>query len=379
MTKIKILILNIGIMGLNLLYAFMKLLPCKRKAVFISRQADSVTVDFKMIGRQLLKRDDRWKVVYLTKRIRPGIAGAVSYGCHMLKQMYHIASARVVIIDGYCIAVSVLKHKKSLTVIQIWHAIGCMKKFGYAMIGEEEGNSPEISKVMRMHKNYDWALISSFSFVNDYLEGFRIPREKILQIPLPKADLLTDKDYLESQREKVFSEFPKLRDKKNILYCPTFRKDESREQQGVDKLINEIDFERYNFIYNPHPNSKANIENDNIITLPYNTVELLPAVDYVISDYSSVIYEAGLAEKPVFLYAYDWDWYSKKREFNLDLEKDVPAVFSREPAAIIKAVEEEHFDKKKFDEFIRHNIVIPQEGCTEAIVDLIIGERNKLS
>ena len=70
----------------------------------------------------------------------------------MIKQMYHIATSRVVILDSYCIVISILKHKKKLTIIQMWHAMGAFKKFGYSIIGKSEGTSKKIIDLMRMHK-----------------------------------------------------------------------------------------------------------------------------------------------------------------------------------------------------------------------------------
>lgn len=375
MRAVKKLGMKCVVYAMNGVYCVLKLLPARKKAVFISRQTDEISVDFRLIIDELEARRCGWKTVVLAKRMRKSIAGMVEYGFHMLRQMYHLATSRAVIIDGYCVPVSVLKHKKCLTVIQIWHAIGCMKKFGYAMIGEEEGNSEDVARIMKMHKNYDYALISSYSFVNDYLEGFRIEREKILQIPLPKADLLTSEEYLRKQRDKLIERYPQLAEKRNILYCPTFRKDETAAEEGIRKLIAAIDFNRYNFIYNPHPNSKAKIDDSRIMNLPYSTMELVAASDYVISDYSSVIYEAGLAKKPVYLYGYDWKEYSKKRSFNLDLTKDVPTIFTDDPEKIIKAIDDDEFDYESFAKFIDKNVVIPDGGCASAIADLILGER----
>ncbi len=372
MTGIKLAVLKMGIGVLNLLYLFFKILPSRKKVVFISRQENNVTVDFRLLGESLHTRAPEVKVVYLTKRINDGLLQHILYAIHIIKQMYHLATAEVAVTDGYSIAISVLKHKKNLTVIQIWHAIGCMKKFGYAMIGEEEGTSPEIAAIMKMHRNYDWALISSYSFIRDYIEGFHIAEEKVLQIPLPKVDLLTDKDYIETQRQKILGGHPELLHKKNILYCPTFRKEDEGEESGIRDLICRIDFDRYNLIYSPHPNSRAHINVPGLIVLPYKTIELIMACDYIISDYSSVIYEAGLVGRPVFLYAYDWKEYSGKREFNLDLEKDVPTVFSDDPEVIIRAIESDEFDGNRFEEFIKRNVVIPEGGCTQAIVDLIV-------
>ena len=375
MRTVKELAMKCIIAAMNGVYCVLKLLPAQKKAVFISRQTDEMPIDFRLIIEELESRKCGWKTVVLAKRLKRGATATAGYGFHTMRQMYHLATARAAIIDGYCIPVSVLKHKKCLKIIQIWHAIGCMKKFGYAMIGEEEGSSEDVARIMKMHKNYDYALISSYSFVRDYLEGFRIEREKILQIPLPKADLLTSEEYLRKQRDKLIIEYPELAEKRNILYCPTFRKDETAAREGIRRLIDEIDFGRYNLIYNPHPNSRAEVNDSRVMILPYPTMELLAVADYVISDYSSVIYEAGLAKRPVYLYGYDWKEYSRKRAFNLDLTKDVPTLFTDNPGEILKAIDDDDFDKEKFAEFIDRNVVMPEGGCASAIADLILGER----
>ncbi len=358
-------------------YCILKLLPVQKKAVFISRQTDETPVDFRLIIEELESRKCGWKTVVLAKRLRKSAAGIVGYGFHTLRQMYHIATARVVLVDGYCIPVSVLSHKENLKIIQIWHAMGCMKKFGYAMIGEEEGSSEDVARIMKMHRNYDYALISSYSFVRDYIEGFRIEREKIVQIPLPKADLLISEEYLRNQRDKLTGKHHVLAEKRNILYCPTFRKDETTAGEGIRRLIDEIDFGRYNLIYNPHPNSRVEVNDPRVMILPYPTMELLAVADCVISDYSSVIYEAGLAKKPVYLYGYDWKEYSRKRAFNLDITKDVPTLFTDNPGEILKAIDDDDFDHERFSEFIDRNVVMPEGGCTSAIADLILGRGEK--
>ena len=257
MRTVKELAMKCIVAAMNGIYCVLKLLPVQKKAVFISRQTDKTPVDFRLIIEELESRKCGWKTVVLAKRLKKSAAGVVGYGFHTLRQMYNIATARVVLVDGYCIPVSVLRHKECIKIIQIWHAIGCMKKFGYAMIGEEEGSSEDVARIMKMHRNYDYALISSYSFVRDYLEGFRIEREKILQIPLPKADLLTSEEYLRNQRDKLTGKYHVLAEKRNILYCPTFRKDETAAEEGIRRLVDGIDFSRYNLIYNSHPNSRA--------------------------------------------------------------------------------------------------------------------------
>ena len=57
----------------------------------------------------------------------------------MLRQMYHAATSEIVVLDTYCIIISLLKQRKSLKVIQMWHALGAMKKFGYSILDKGEG------------------------------------------------------------------------------------------------------------------------------------------------------------------------------------------------------------------------------------------------
>ena len=373
MHAIKILCLKAAVLALNCIYGVFKLLPLKDKVVFVSRQGDTPSVDYIMIKEEIHKQSPDTEVVMLTKKLEKSIGGLISYCFHIIAQLFHFAQARTVITDSYCLGISLVNHKSRTRIIQIWHAIGCMKKFGYAMIGQEEGSDEDIARVMKMHKNYDYALISSYSFINDYLEGFRIDKEKILQIPLPKADLLSDKEHIAKQRENLLKKYPELKGKKNILYCPTFRKG-GTDRDGILKLISLVDFEKYNFIYKPHPLSEVKIDDENIFCCSESTMEMLPVCDYVISDYSSVIYEAGLVGVPVFLYAHDWQTYSKKRSFNLDLQKDVPTIFSDNPERIMEAIYNNEFDFEKFEIFIKKNVVIPSGGCTKAIVDLVLRE-----
>lgn len=368
MQKIKCFILEVCIFFLKIVYAFIKLFPVKEKVTFISRQGNEPSLDFSLLAKELKKERPTCQIVMLTKKLD----NKLTYIFHMFKQMYHVATSKVVILDSYCIVISVLKHKKSLTVIQIWHAIGSMKKFGYAMIGKDEGSSPEIAKVMRMHKNYDIILISSFSFIKDFEEGFAIDKSKVKEIPLPRVDLLLDKKYKEQVRNKLYKKIPQLKDKKNILYCSTFRKQQPNNCKNIDDLVKEIDFSKYNLLYKPHPFNTIKSNDKRIITDFSSTFEALFVADYVICDYSSIIYEVGLLDLPLYLYAYDWEEYKTKRELNFDIEKEPGVLFTADPQKIIYEIENVPFDNRQFQKFVHKNVTLPKGSCTKKIVRLII-------
>ena len=86
--------------------------------------------------------------------------------------------------------------------------------------------------------------------LRDYEEGFRSDPAIVREIPLPKADLLTNREYKEAACAKLYAKYPFLEEKKNIMYCPTFRKEtDERNSESIKKLIDCVDFEKYNFIY----------------------------------------------------------------------------------------------------------------------------------
>ena len=85
----------------------------------------------------------------------------------------------MIIVDGYNIPVSVLKHKKNTTVIQMWHALAAIKKFGYQSIGYKDGVNKTIAKILKMHANYDYVISGSEAMKPYFAEAFKIDKEKI--------------------------------------------------------------------------------------------------------------------------------------------------------------------------------------------------------
>ena len=56
--------------------------------------------------------------------------------------------------------------------IQVWHAAGAFKKFGYSVLEKSFGADPDLVAKVRIHSNYDLALVSSMSVAPHYAEAF---------------------------------------------------------------------------------------------------------------------------------------------------------------------------------------------------------------
>ena len=368
---------RIGTALLYALYSIARVLPGKREQfVCISRQSNTAPTDFRLISEFMSSHHPEYRVVILAKELH----NPVPYAFHMLRQVCTIARSQAAILDSYCIAVSLLNKRIKAPVIQMWHAMGNMKKFGYTSIGGGEGRSLELAQTMHMHEGYDSVLISSMSFIDDYVAGFKITPEIVYEAPLPRTDLLIDPANRAAQRGRILERFPELAERRNIVYCPTFRRTPApNEKEAMRALVDAVDFDRYNLIYKPHPVSTQRIEDERVLQDYPKDLDMLYVADYVISDYSTVIYEAGLLDVPVYLYAYDWDTYSGRRGLNIDIEHDVPTLFTASAEEILQAIEHDEFDHEVYQAFTRDNIAIhPSTTCTERIINHVlemIGER----
>lgn len=357
---------------LNLIYGIIKIFTRpKNKVVLISRQSNETPLDFILIENKFIEKKINWQVKTLCKTLKKSPGGALSYSFHIVRQMYHMATSRVVVLDSYCIAASMLKHRNSLKIIQMWHSMGTMKKFGYQILDMEEGSNKNLALSMKMHHNYDYIFASSHAYSKYLAEGFGVSQDKIIIMPLPRLDLLCSDEYRNIKRDEICLSYAGLKGKKNILYCPTFRKDEKTFQKAIDGLIESVDFDKYNLIIKLHPLSKIEISNNKVIVPDeYTTFDMLFASDYVISDYSCIVYEAAALKIPLYFYTFDMDDYSVVRGLTFDYENEVPGIISQKPKEIIHEINSNEYDMKGLEIFCRKYIV-PTYNVTDKIVDFI--------
>ena len=176
---------------------------------------------------------------------------------------------------------------------------------------------------------------------------------------------------------------PEARGKKVILYAPTFR-------GHVSSAISpdEIDFYRFAkelsedyvlvckhhpFVKNPPeiPEELSDFARD---LTPYLSIEdLLCCADICISDYSSLVFEYSLFEKPMIFYAYDYDDYCDWRGFYYDYFELTPGPVVKTQDELLDAIRntETNFDKQQVIDFKKKFMGSCDGHATERILELI--------
>lgn len=350
----------------------------RKRVSIISRESDSRTLDVAMLEAELRRRGN--DVTVLSKLLtKDKSIKALGYAGHVLKQEAAILASDVVVLDTYIIPASMLPHRKNTKVVQMWHALAAIKKFGWQTVGKEGGSSEKTARLMKMHNGYDYVVCASDITAEHFSEAFKTDRNKVIKYGLPRIDYIrsvASGDRHDEMLGRILKVYPQLKnDKKTILYAPTFRRGKAVD---VQKLIDALGPDEYNIVVKLHPLYRGEAarkegELDTVIfDETFSSNDWLAKADIIISDYSSFVIESSLADKPLYIYAYDLEEYVENTGLNIDFEKEpiAPYVF-RDADKLAGAIDKGDYDIAALRAFRDRYIDINTKNCTAALADFI--------
>ncbi len=384
--------------GLNFIYFFLKLLPTKgNKVVFLSRQSNEPTLDFKRVQEELQERQPYIQIVTLCNRLEGEKSGGlVHFAMTTLKSMYHMATSSVCVLDAYWPAVSILHHKKELTVIQMWHALGKIKQSGYQTLGRESGRSEQMAHLMKMHENYDYIIAGGKAWNPYYCASFNTTEDKLVNCGLPRIDHLLET--AQSNREAVLREYPQFNGKTIILYAPTFRRNISLHWDSLAEAVADANLKepgpdgkgQYVLVVKGHPNQKLETAGKPGIyeCAEFKAVDLLAACDYLITDYSAIAIEGAILSRPTWYFVYDYEEYRQKNGMNIDLFDVMPGCVFRDGRELMNrlvsadraartdeiSIENNPYPRRTLNAYRKNYLPENLGTSTKQIADLILGK-----
>lgn len=276
--------------------------------------------------------------------------------------LYNIVTSKYILLDDYSRFISIMRPRKGQQICQLWHGAGAFKKFGYS----RQDKSKRINK-MNAHRNYTKASVTADDIRWCYAEGFGMPVENVKDTGMARTDIFFDEKYIEEKKKEIYKECPYLKNKKVVLFAPTYRGTSLKksyydyEQLDVQKIYNELKDENYVFIFKWHPGLYYQMKEKNI--LPYDLEkypnfyydfsesrdinDLLLVTDVLITDYSSVIFDYALLNKPLVYFVYDYEEYQQERGLYFNFDEYVYGDIAKNTEELILA--------------IKHNRVLTEE------------------
>lgn len=228
------------------------------------------------------------------------------------------------------------KKRRNQFFLQTWHGSIAFKKIEKAA----EGNlSSEYVRTAKRMGKYCNLLISNATWLTEMYKKDLWYEGDILEKGLPRMEVLYNTP--EKVIRQIYSRFGIERNKKIILYAPTFRKNDSIENYKFDyvkccKAMSDKFGKEYVMLVRLHPNAARLIEKLNFPKGVYDATsypdmqELLAVSDVLITDYSSSMFDMGMIKKKVFLLAKDYDSYVNKDRGGVQFElNELPFLLSQ--------------------------------------------------
>lgn len=360
---IKNVVLYILLLPVYLFTCFFKI--DKYKITFISYKEDELKGNFLKVS-EVLDSYNKYNLNYILMKYENNLLCNIKYFFNCIKQVYYINTSHVVILDYNNYVISHFK-RKGVKVLQIWHASGAIKKFG--------------NDIKRDYKirNYDYVIASSEKWRKPYSTAFNIDKSNILITGIPKIDNLFSEEITCLNREKMMLKYPFIKNKKVVLFAPTFRgdpiKDIKYQPINLEYIKNKLSKE-YVIIYKMHPwfGNKIISDDEEIINGNNESIrELFSITDYLITDYSAILFDFTIMKKPIVLYAPDLEEYKATRGIYIDYENTVPAPICSTEDEVIEAIKNNIFDIKKITSFRDMYFKHQDTNSTERVCNVIRG------
>ena len=318
-----------------------------KKVLFVNVKQDIVPEAFSIIMPYL---DERYDFDIRFVGLNQAGSGFKSYHSRCRDFVRQVAQASYVFLEDASDVVSCLPLRPETKVVNLWHACGAFKKWGMGTAAKKFGASR--SQILRhpYYLNLDLVSVSSPEVAWAYREAMNLQSTPwvVRALGTSRTDAFFDEERVAEAIERVREAIPAVGGRKIILYAPTFR--------GPVKLAqgpSTLDIERlrdafasdYALVIRHHPFVKQ------LPDLPSScndfawyadpgtsSFDLLCAADVLVTDYSSVMFEYALLERPMVFFSPDLQAYDGERGFFYDYDRLVPGPVCRTNDELVEAL-----------------------------------------
>lgn len=332
------------------------------KAVFIELNLPSLSGSLKYLYDEMDRQGTYHLSIHCLKETFSGKAAFIRHALNCLKDM---ADAKYIFLCEGSRLVSCIKPRPETFITQLWHGCGAFKRFGFSTSDLRFGGTRAENTRYSYYRNYNLVTVSSPEVIWAYQEAMNLPADSdvVRPIGVSRTDIYFQDTFKTAARTRITTLIPSAATKKILLYAPTFRQTVGNAQPpthlDLKKMQSSLQKD-YILLIKHHPLIKTRPAiPPEAETFAYDVSEtctiedLICISDICISDYSSLVFEYSLTERPILFYAYDLDDYEDWRGFYYDYNTLTPGPILRTTPELIEAIQalEQGFDRTAIQAF----------------------------
>lgn len=333
-----------------------------------------------------LKEEGKYKV--LLRELHRGEVGTSQHWENAEKLMCEMGTAKAVFVHESNPYFGYLNIRKGTKVIQLWHGCGIFKKIGLSTRGKKHFKSEEVYEEYPEYNNYSIVTIASpeLSWVYEEFMGIDKKEGIIQPIGVSRTDEFFDKTYIENCYKTLYETIPAAKGKKVILYAPTYRgvgvNRISPDELDVKKFA-EVLGDEYILIFKHHQTAieVPEIPEPYKDTFAYDMTkgkgmsinDLMTVADICISDYSSLVFEYALFERPMLFFVFDLEEYIDERGLYYDFDEITPGPLCRTNEEMIDYIQhvDERFNRQEVIDFKNKFMCCCDGHATDRIIEFM--------
>lgn len=294
------------------------------------------------------------------------------------KYLYYMARAKY-FVNNVNFHDAFIKRKNQVEV-QTMHGTP-LKTIGLDVPGDFPTKKSE-QKYIKKCKRWDYLIVQS-KFVADLAPSAFHFDKTIMETGYPRTDILYQSNN-EPEMNRIKKQLGLPTDKKVIMYAPTWRvKNRFELMLDLEKMKERFSDDYILLLRLHHFSAKgwSGAAQDGFVydLTNYQSIEDLYIItDILITDYSSVMFDYAVLNRPMIFFTYDLDEYRDKlRGFNIDIEKEAPGPLLFTSDEVLNAIE--HLDeamdeaRDRIDAFHKHYIEYECGNSSEKVFKMMLG------
>jgi CDP-ribitol ribitolphosphotransferase len=330
----------------------------RRRVVLASARTPVLEGNLAYLQRAMRERHPSLEITLLLEPYSYGLRGKIAYLFRLIRGTYFLQTSGLVVVDNAYFPIHVSPHRPETTVVQVWHAAGALKRFGLDAPVTEHASERAF-----LHRYYDYVAVAGDSSREPYASALRTPVDRVLPLGSPRTDFFFDPAAMSAARERLLGTYPQLRDRRVVLYAPTFRGrgEAKRAAPGFNAArLRSLLPAEYAIVLKTHPNLDPGATRtagyDAVIDPTAEVNEVFTVSDILVTDYSSSIFEWALLRRPLVLMVPDLARYEADPGLYLDYRTDMVGTQVADTDEVAAAILRDDFDLSGYDAFVARHL-----------------------